>query len=152
MLVAGTPSKRSDRWDEIKSLNAELRAAGALQKMNNAFKWSESLTGLTSQYYLIEYDPESGQSRVRGYSSVTTGSDDRSRDQNEAAAANGVLVEIDKVENLRAAYPNYFMDVGAFTDNILRITEGRNETPTYIAKRRQGLDVSWLKDWRKPTG
>jgi hypothetical protein len=35
-----------------------------------------------------------------------------------------VLVEVDKVENLREAYPNYFLDVRLFTQNVLSALNG----------------------------
>ena len=40
-------------------------------------------------------------------------------------AYNIVLVEVDKVENLKAAYPNYFGDVQLFLRNLRLIARGK---------------------------
>jgi hypothetical protein len=57
------------------------------------------------------------------------------------------LVEVDKAENLREAYPNYFLDVSTFAESVLRIT-ARN---TDKAKGVRGFDPSFLRngEWRK---
>lgn len=144
-VVPGTPEKVSERWSEIRALNSKFRAAGTLASMSRAFKVAGSVPRPNASYYLIEYDPEDRSVRVRGYPSVTSGSDNHSRDY----SSNGVLVEIDKVENLKAAYPNYFLDITAFTENIFRIIEGRPETPFDIFKRVRGLDLSWVNKFKR---
>ena len=69
-----------------------------------------------------------------------------------------VLVEVEKIENLRDAYPNYFGDVRRFTSHLKGIVQGaaafefipppRQKAPP----RERSLigDLSWLRGARLP--
>ncbi|MBT6096000.1 MAG: hypothetical protein HOH04_14040 [Rhodospirillaceae bacterium] len=63
-----------------------------------------------------------------------------------------VLVEADKVEDLKESYPNYFGDVGYFIDNLSLVTNGQypkeyNMPPKYLPPKIQEttLDPRWLR-------
>ena len=79
-----------------------------------------------AKYFLIEYDSKAGTVRVKPYSNSTGGT--KSFDNVEAeirrgSAVNAVLVEADKIEGLKAAYPNYFGDVQVFKENLKLLTK-----------------------------
>jgi hypothetical protein len=66
-----------------------------------------------------------------------------------------VLVEVDKIENLTVAYPNYFGDVQLFKYQLKRITQGKRvEEYTALPQQlaplppRQLPDGRWI--WRSP--
>jgi hypothetical protein len=68
-----------------------------------------------------------------------------------------VLVELDKLDSLKAAYPNYFGDVELFTRQLHLVVQGRGASE-YVAAERQSqqpnterrIDLSWLKGGRYP--
>ena len=45
--------------------------------------------------------------------------------QRETELENIVLVEVSKVEYIKAAYPNYFGDVGYFYNQLRRVVQGK---------------------------
>jgi hypothetical protein len=65
-----------------------------------------------------------------------------------------VLVEVDAVTDLCAAYPNYFMDVSMFTDRLARYTNiDVTEPPAPSAPRHSRFgDLSFVRDWRRMRG
>jgi hypothetical protein len=62
-----------------------------------------------------------------------------------------VLVEVDKVENLREAYPNYFLDVRLFTQNVLSALNGGKMIQALhkqdVQRTAYGYDPAWLKQF-----
>jgi hypothetical protein len=78
-----------------------------------------------------------------------------------------VVVEVDRMEDLKTAYPNYFLDVGLFIDHLTTALTPRLRQPSAIVATADHVDVSlsrpkadpggwrpnldWLRDrmWRK---
>jgi hypothetical protein len=65
---------------------------------------------------------------------------------------NTVLVEADKIEDLKAAYPNYFGDVQLFSTNLQHITRGEvaqeytmPPRQTYPPLTKGPPDMSWFR-------
>jgi hypothetical protein len=63
-----------------------------------------------------------------------------------------VLVEADKLENLKAAYPNYFGDVQLFKTQLNNLAKGRDveeytvkPQETVAPRPRENPDLSWFK-------
>ena len=60
-----------------------------------------------------------------------------------------VLVEVDEVENLSEAYPNYFLDVRLFTQNVLSALNGGKMIQALhkqdVQRTAYGYDLAWLK-------
>jgi hypothetical protein len=73
-----------------------------------------------------------------------------------------VLVEVDKIANLTAAYPNYFGDVDLFKTQLALVTKGQSaveyavaERPARVPDTRERIDLSWLRGstkWRPNLG
>jgi hypothetical protein len=143
-LVPGT-FDRHHRREEIRYLDAKLAAAKTLGKINSALKVAERVGPATANFFLVQYDGIEHTLRIRGYASPRSGSDQYSSDEDRHRTLDSVLVEVDKAENLREAYPNYFLDVGAFASSIMEITEAGNTRPVGMQSR----DLSFLKTWRK---
>jgi hypothetical protein len=70
---------------------------------------------------------------------------------------NIVLVEADKLENLKIAYPNYFGDVQLFKSQLRSIIKGeaarefsvRPQEPAPIRAKEKPYDLRWLSGWRR---
>jgi hypothetical protein len=80
-------------------------------------------------HYRIEYDYERKTVTVSRHSRPLAGINDN--DEAEQAADRGdrkintVYIEADKIEDLKAAYPNYFGDVQVFNSNLKNIIQGK---------------------------
>jgi hypothetical protein len=67
-------------------------------------------------------------------------------------SVNSVLVEADKIESLKDAYPNYFGDVQLFKRNLSDVTRGKDAKEytmppqqTVRPVARETPDLSWFK-------
>jgi hypothetical protein len=65
---------------------------------------------------------------------------------------NIVLVEADKLENLKAAYPNYFGDVQLFKMQLGKVIKGKpvqeytvRPQETVATRPREPANLAWLK-------
>lgn len=135
-LVPNTPDDEAARRQEIIEIERSLDALANLSKYRNAVKIAETVK-TSSAYYLIQFDRDTGRLRVRGVSAAasTTSLDDAET----LGGGNSVLVAVDKVGDLQAAYPNYFLDVALFEDRLKRVARPRPTRPTF--------NVDWFKDW-----
>jgi hypothetical protein len=136
VVVPNTPASDADRRQEIVALEKGLNALESLENYRKAVKISES-AATYSPFFLIQFDPQANQVTVRG---VSPGASVTSLDVAEASdKLNSVLVAVDKVSDLRAAYPNYFMDVGLFADQLRKVVKP--------VRKRAGGD--WLAAWNE---
>ena len=144
-VVSGTEDRYA-RIQEIKALDYKLGAARFLDGINSAIRATEYLLPSHS-HFLIQYDWKQNTVAVKGFSSAITGSQQYTVEENDHRDRNSVLVEVDKAENLREAYPNYFLDVSAFAESVSRLTERNLDK----AKGVRGIDLSFLQkgNWRK---
>lgn len=135
-LVPNTPADEAARRQEIIEIERWLDALANLSKYRNAVKIAETAKA-SSPCYLIQFDRETGRLQVRGVSAAASTT---SLDDAEAhGGSNSVLVAADKVGDLRAAYPNYFLDVVTFEERLRRVARPRSKGVTF--------NVDWLKDW-----
>lgn len=109
---------RSDRRHEIRALDQALGASDLLRNLAAAFQ-AALPRRMGGPYLLIEYDREAQAVRVRSYSGAVSGAQMNATEKGET-----VLVQVDKIENLKAAYPNYFGDVAVFRDRLTSIVKG----------------------------
>ncbi|MBX3536433.1 MAG: RelA/SpoT domain-containing protein [Chelatococcus sp.] len=121
-VVAGDED-RPARLAEIRELERRLDAVSTLESLNHALKITDESVPATSKYYLIRFDRAGERVTVRGYNSPIR--EDASTSDVIGSAPNAVLVEVDRVENLKEAYPNYYLDVHLFTRNLRRILSGK---------------------------
>jgi hypothetical protein len=152
------PSRHS-RIAEIKELDKSLEAASTLQNMSYAVRWTDIAVqpGDKVRYYLIEFDNASKQVRVIPYfnpKSATFSYDNAESFDNKSGmdSKNIVLVEADKLENLKTAYPNYFGDVQLFKKQLNNLTRGKDveeytvkPQETVAQRPKENPDLSWFK-------
>jgi hypothetical protein len=129
-------SSQSERRRELVDLNGRLNALQTLDSYNRAIKHTENYYRFTAPYYLIQYDIAKKEVKVRPFRAASTGSEQYASAERDSNI-NTVLVEVDKVADLREAYPNYFLDVGAFTDRLRRA----------LIDARQRRINDWLTNW-----
>jgi hypothetical protein len=65
---------------------------------------------------VIQYDPETNRVTVEPSLRISQGSENVIQEEQNHGRRDTVLVELDKAEDLKDAYPNYFLDVKMFTD------------------------------------
>lgn len=144
----GVPTLR-DRRAEILELESKLQAISTLQNLKKAFRVAQYYQ-TNSEYFLIQYDNVAGRVEVRGYNRMYAGdSADALQSQERNDSLNTVLVEVAKMEDLRAAYPNYFGDVTLFVKNLRGIVSNRSIAlqPAVSTMPSPRLDLSFLETW-----
>ena len=149
-LCPGVPSDKSKRLSELRSVAQSINAVDNLVKMNGALDVLDSTVSERSKYYLVQFDSTKQRVNIKGYSNPISGTEKSSKEEQEHVTLNTVLVEVDRFENLRAAYPNYYMDVDEFTSNLKWVLGGRNlpDGDGRWASYRP-LDLSWIHDWTR---
>jgi len=161
--VPGTPEPQA-RKQEIKKLALSLDAVGVLDSISNGFQGPDlSLApDFKPSHYLIRYDQTRKTVTVEPYSEarLATASYDKAEAGLRADQGNGVvvLIEVDKIENLKDAYPNYFGDVELFKKQLRDIALGGSAVE-YTRPPKQSIqelqpeewvDPSWLRGSRLP--
>jgi len=144
-IVPETPFQRSDRVTEIADLERKLDAILFLDNINEAFQVTNLIRDPFSKFFVIQIDNESREIRLQGFGKIGRASDAYAREEKRSSGVNTVLVEVDKVGSLKVAYPNYFMDVGLFLEQVRKVIN-INDTASSATR---GYDFTWLRDYRK---
>jgi hypothetical protein len=140
------------RRQEIRDLDHRLDAAATLEKINSAVTVAATIGPANANFFLVQYDGVHHTLRIKGYTSPRSGSDQYALDEAGEGTLNSVLVDVDKADNLREAYPNYFLDVATFATSIMNITGTGRGLPTgaqELPKIARGYDTSFLRTWKK---
>lgn len=141
-----------------------LDALGVLESVSLGFKETDFplAPGYRPSHYLIRYNHTDKTVRVEPYNAPTAAT--RSYDIAEHldnmtgnTTLTVVLVEVDKLDSLKAAYPNYFGDVDLFTRQLRLVVQGKAASEYAVAERQaqqsnteRRIDLSWLKGGRYP--
>jgi hypothetical protein len=152
--VPFTPETRTERSAEIAAINNDIGALNLIRKFNASFKLSENYLPKTNRpYYLLQYDASRNEVKIRAFHDFATGANLEHASGNSEGNVTSVIVSVEKVDDLRAAYPNYFMDLEGFAlvlsnaitcepfDKIEVVT--KKDTPSYLR------DLSWLKNFER---
>lgn len=117
-------SDRSLRREAIKSLASELNVSRQLEQCAHAVQALQHRVGEKSRYYTLRFDPLTKTVSIRGHMSPDSGAQSAAYQEAQFSKMDSVLVDVDRVDNLRKAYPNYFLDVGLFNRHISLVTKG----------------------------
>ena len=163
-LEEGCSPACNERILEITELERKLDAVENLERLSQAFSYSESYSFDPKDkpdYFQIEYDRAVGRVHIRPFFGpiYATMSYDAAEVKNAESGSGDtkiVLVEVDEIENLRAAYPNYFGDVQKFKSK-LRDAAGHHEALDYSVppqeriprKPQRKYDLSWLRGYKR---
>jgi hypothetical protein len=150
---------RSERLQEIRVLDKRLEASATLENLSHIVRWSEmpGQKKVRPTYYLIVYDNATNEVGVEPHFAPKS-----AMSQYEIAelndrkvggdTANIVLVEADKMDLVREAYPNYFGDVQLFKKQLKNIVQGEGARdfvvkPQELVKPpdRDNVDFWWLR-------
>ena len=157
-----TPS--NERLQEITDLEKKLDAVETLERLSQAFAYSESVLfdpRDKPDYFQIEYDRTAGKVHVRPFFGPidATMSYDAAELRNAESGTGEkkiVLVEVDEIENLRSAYPNYFGDVQNFKTRLRSAAGSSEELDRSVPvqervpqKKERVYDLSWLRGYKK---
>ena len=151
------------RVAEIKALNKTLQATATLENLSNAVRWTDIAIAPSSKpsYYLIKYDNATNQVSVEPFFAPSTAMQSYEKAEladNESGndTTNIVLVEADKLENMKEAYPNYFGDVQLFRMQLANITTGLGAREfvvrpqeTVRSRPKENPNYMWLKGRRR---
>lgn len=125
----GVPS-HDNRVAEIKELDRVLDAYNSLNQIGYVTQWADSAIEAVDPagYYLIKFDNITKQVVVEPHfrplqAVASYDSAEASDNETDNENFNVVLVEADKVRNLRGAFPNYFGDVSEFKWRLGSILE-----------------------------
>ena len=87
-----------------------------MQTWSDAIKKTDEIPNSISKFYVIQYDPETKRVTVEPSLRISQGSENVIQEEQNHERRDTVLVELDKAEDLKDAYPNYFLDVKIFAD------------------------------------
>ncbi len=151
---------RNKYLTELRTLEKELSAVKTLESIAFAVEQTNRISTNPKDrpaYYLVSYDIKSGTVRVNGYNAPIFGAH-AFRDaemQQLDSEINTVLIEADKVETLKEAYPNYFGDVNVFCTNLKAVTQGTEAVEYTMPPRlkappqeRETPDLRWFSQPR----
>ena len=152
------------RVEEITDLESKLDAIDELERLSQAFSYSENYQfdpNNKPDYFQIEYDRFAERVQIRPYYGpiYATQSYDQGVVRNAETGRRDtkiVLLEVDEIENLRSAYPNYFGDVQKFKLMLRQIAKQHRGNDYSVPpqqraprKPRVKADLSWLRAYRR---
>ncbi|NGM20407.1 RelA/SpoT domain-containing protein [Roseomonas stagni] len=154
--------QKHERVAEIRRLEAELDALRLLDQIRIGMHGTDIPLGPAYRptHFLIRFDHASQRASVEPHNIAKEAakSYDNAEVLDSRKGANSqtvVLVEVDKIENLKAAYPNYFGDVHEFRRQLEQITRDGAATEYAVAPRQRTKtppapygDLSWLRGSR----
>ena len=142
----GTPRDIEEIRAEILAMDARLSARTLLDSYVQALRTIPLERAGRGYYYLLDMRPQGAEkgtsvrafkredvaAAVKAYSEVEQ---EIGQESERATGANAVLVSVGSIRRLKEAYPNYFMDTGAFLTLYDRIVLG-------VPKQRNGASTA----------
>lgn len=148
----------NSRATEISDLEASLNAVRTLDSLSHAVSgldWIQSSRDMKPRYCVVKYDRKERKVDVQFLytpSVIEANLEAGEVGGTDPSLYSTVVIEVDKVENLREAYPNYFGDVQLFKDRLTKVVKGEPVTE-YAQPPRERVppppkeipDDSWFK-------
>jgi hypothetical protein len=125
VLVPGL-SRQVECREELRLLNENLEAVNNLARWNSAIKFTDQIHTSLSKVYVIQYDPDTNTVTVEPAARISQGYENLIQEEQGHERRDTVFVEIDRAEDLKQAYPNYFLDVGVFNYLLLAAINNRS--------------------------
>ncbi len=152
----GAPASQAEITAELRDLNGQLDAIRTLQNYNLAISQVIEQPLINSRFYLIQYRTSTRSIRVTPHATVPNSQLLLEQGDNDSIST--VVVEVDRVEDLMEAYPNYFLDVGLFIAQLQGALDPdlhRSTDPTRSVGARSvppgawRPNLSWLREWTR---
>ncbi len=121
----------NERVAEIIDLNNSLNAAQTLDTLSHAVLGLDRIErdrNHKPKYCLITYDHQNRKVGVKyldGPSNIGSALERGNANSDDENRYSAVVVELDKIENLKSAYPNYFGDVQLFKSALSDVVSGK---------------------------
>jgi len=117
--VEATPHDSANLLDELRGLAGRLDVVTRLTAYGAALQKFNSESTTNAQYFLVQLDPERQRTLVTGFkaSELRQANAQYLELEKQAPAESPmdtVLVSVENIALLQRAYPNYFLDTGAF--------------------------------------
>lgn len=139
--VPGEPTDRTERLKQIRLLDGYLDALAILDGYKHAIRRVETRGPSAGGRFVVAFDRNA--QTVHVYPSTSVAAFLGGARSNDPNGVESVVVEVDRVDSLAAAYPNYFADVTVFATRLRSYLTGRDGTRKH--------PLSWLRDyhWRR---
>jgi len=118
--VPGTPANEDALISELRALNLHLDVEQTLTAISVALERTQSPIH-DQGFFLLELEPQEKSLRVTPYprtESTQASQDYLIAEERLRGRGNAVLVSVEDMAALRAAYPNYFLDTKIFLDML----------------------------------
>jgi hypothetical protein len=122
-LVPSTPAGHPELLSELRIYADRIYASSRLRAIGSALRQLEENVSHVSnpRYFLLELTPDTDTIKITGF--MANQSQEAQAQYTEVEKritaderSDAVLVSVDSIASLRRAYPNYFLDTGAFAD------------------------------------
>jgi ppGpp synthetase/RelA/SpoT-type nucleotidyltranferase len=155
-LVPNAPPERERRL-EISDLDSKLNATRILDNIKNSVEYTSNYVhDYNARYYIIRYDRSK---RIVSIDAVNNPQDsykytmlDELQNYQKTSDTEVVVVEVNKIANLKEAYPNYFGDVEVFMRNLRKVAQGKDAVEYTMppqrsapVKPKEQSDISWAR-------
>jgi len=122
-LVPNTPTDPAELLEELRRAASMLNVESVLTAWSRALNTLPTKGSTNASAFLLFLDPAAEEMQVTGYASseMQQASDDYleiEKSLSETDNAQAVLVSVDSVSALKAAYPNYFVDAEVFLEAL----------------------------------
>jgi ppGpp synthetase/RelA/SpoT-type nucleotidyltranferase len=150
-VPSSCPESEAERRAELRELEVRLEAIKTLESYNQAIRHAEEFLSLRGNSYLIRYDMDSHRVSVSTFSQFRSAAVQYfNAEMFSAESENAVLVEVDRVEDLRDAYPNYFLDVTKFTSllrtAVLSAFAAQRPGPPQVPASKWASVLHWMRN------
>jgi hypothetical protein len=130
-LVPNTPLNKKDLTIELRTYVSRLDVISRLRAFGAALRMVEEPGIAHAHYFLLKLDPNEKTVTVHGFKSNELNEASKQyldieqsiTTKPELAGSDAVLVSVESLEQLRRAYPNYFLDTTVFIDAVDKALE-----------------------------
>ena len=120
-IVPDTPENHGELLDELRHYAEKLDVVNRLNAYRTATRVLSDNSKLKNvRYFLLQLDRVNRKIRVRpfGRSDFHRASEAYLHAEGEVAARDTVLVSVESLDSLKRAYPNYFLDIRRFLQEV----------------------------------
>ncbi len=144
------PDERNLIREELREVSGSLGAVSMLETLNHSFGGFEKFGNRVARYFLLQFDYKTQKLSIEPFFEFSAGSERYIEAEERQTDRNSVLVEVNGIAELKAAFPNYFLDVQAFTERLQAAiapkTVSRN--PEVRQKAEANWSQAWINDWQ----
>ena len=126
--ISGTPKNKKELYSQIKAQEEKLQVIRVMEGWTHAVKVFQEVTKEKPkvQFFLLELDVEEGRLNLRAYTKeqekIAIGDYNQAEKRNQGKKSyDVVLVGADTTNDLKKAYPNYFVDSEEFLEELQKI-------------------------------